>query len=58
MFLMRADTLQGQVGGGWALEIKFFFEPREMAVPFGAQKTAPPPIQSVPLCTLQFAVDC
>jgi hypothetical protein len=25
MFLMRADPLQGQVGGGWALEIKTFW---------------------------------
>jgi hypothetical protein len=24
MFLMRADTLRGQVGGGWALEISSF----------------------------------
>jgi hypothetical protein len=23
-FLMRADTLRGQVGGGWALEMEFF----------------------------------
>ncbi len=25
MFLMRADPLQGQVGGGWALEIETFW---------------------------------
>jgi hypothetical protein len=25
MFLMRADPLQGQVGGGWALEIESFW---------------------------------
>ncbi len=25
MFLMRADPLQGQVGGGWALEIYTFW---------------------------------
>jgi hypothetical protein len=30
MFLMRADPLQGQVGGGWALEIETFLVP-EMA---------------------------
>ncbi len=24
MFLMRADLLRGQVGGGWALEIETF----------------------------------
>jgi hypothetical protein len=24
MFLMRADTLRGQVGGGWALEMESF----------------------------------
>jgi hypothetical protein len=27
MFLMRADTLRGQVGGGWALEISSFLGP-------------------------------
>jgi hypothetical protein len=31
MFLMRADTLHGQVGGGWALEMQSFFGPCEMA---------------------------
>ncbi len=31
MFLMRADTLRGQVGGGWALEMESFFGPCEMA---------------------------
>ncbi len=31
MFLMRADTLRGQVGGGWALENREFFGPCEMA---------------------------
>ncbi len=30
MFL-RSDPLRGQVGGDWALEIKTFFEPFEMA---------------------------
>jgi hypothetical protein len=25
MFLMRADTLRGQVGGGWALEMENFW---------------------------------
>ncbi len=25
MFLMRADPLRGQVGGGWALEIETFW---------------------------------
>jgi hypothetical protein len=25
MFLMRADTLRGQVGGGWALEMESFW---------------------------------
>jgi hypothetical protein len=24
MFLMRADTLRGQVGGGWALKMESF----------------------------------
>ncbi len=27
MLLMRADKLQGQVGGGWALEIETFLGP-------------------------------
>ncbi len=33
MFLMWADTLRGQVGGGWALEMEsfYFFGPCEMA---------------------------
>jgi hypothetical protein len=43
MFLMRADTLQGQVGGVWALEIESFlglvkWHRAERRVPFGAQK--------------------
>jgi hypothetical protein len=45
MFLMRADTLRGQVGGGWALEIESFLGPvkwyrADRRVPFGAQKTS------------------
>ncbi len=44
MFLMRTDTLRGQVGGGWALEMESFLGPvkwhrAERRVPFGAQKT-------------------
>jgi hypothetical protein len=44
MFLMRADLLQGQVGGGWALEIESFLDTvkwhqADRRVPFGAQKT-------------------
>jgi hypothetical protein len=31
MFWMRADPLRGQVGGGWALEIKTFLGPVKMA---------------------------
>jgi hypothetical protein len=27
MFLMRADPLQGQMGGSWALEIETFLGP-------------------------------
>jgi hypothetical protein len=27
MFLMRADPLRGQVGGGWAMEIESFLGP-------------------------------
>jgi hypothetical protein len=45
--LIRADTLHGQVGGGWALEIENFLGPvkwhrADWRVPFGAQKTNPP----------------
>ncbi len=44
MFLMRADTLFGQVGGGWALEIESFlglvkWHRADRRVPFGGQKT-------------------
>ncbi len=44
MFLMCADPLRGQVGGGWTLEIKSFLSPvkwyqADRRVPFGAQKT-------------------
>jgi hypothetical protein len=44
MFLMRADPLRGQVGGGWALEIETFLGPVKWhgavrRVPFGAQKS-------------------
>jgi hypothetical protein len=44
MFLMRADTLCGQVGGGWALEMESFLGPvkwhrADWRVPFGVQKT-------------------
>jgi hypothetical protein len=44
MFLMRADTLIGQVGGGRALEIESFlglvkWHRADRRVPFGAQKT-------------------
>jgi hypothetical protein len=44
MFLMRADTLRGQVGGSWALEIESFLGPvkwhrADRRVPFEAQKT-------------------
>jgi hypothetical protein len=44
MFLMRADPLRGQAGGGWALEIDTFLGPVKWhravwRVPFGAQKS-------------------
>jgi hypothetical protein len=44
MVLMRADTLCGPVGEGWALEIESFlgpvnWHPADRRVPFGAQKT-------------------
>jgi hypothetical protein len=43
MFLMCADPLGGQVGGGWALEIESFLGPvkrhrADRRMPFGAQK--------------------
>jgi hypothetical protein len=43
MFLMRADPLRGQVGGGWAVEIEGFlgsvkWHRDDRRVPFGAQK--------------------
>jgi hypothetical protein len=42
MFMMRADPLRRQVGGGWALEIETFLGPVKWhravrRVPFGAQ---------------------
>jgi hypothetical protein len=44
MFWMRAYPLQGQVGGGWALEIESFlgavkWNRADRRVPFGDQKT-------------------
>ncbi len=44
MFLMCANTLRGQVGGGWALEIERFLGPvkwhrADRRVPLWAQKT-------------------
>ncbi len=43
IFLMSADPLRGQVGGGWALEIETFLGPVKWhravrRVPFGGQK--------------------
>jgi hypothetical protein len=43
MFRMRAYPLQGEVGGGWALEFESFLGPvkwhrANRRVPFGAQK--------------------
>jgi hypothetical protein len=45
MFWMRAYPLQGQVGGGWALDTASFLGPvkwhrADRRVPFGAQKTS------------------
>jgi hypothetical protein len=47
MFLLRADTLRGQVGGGWALEMESFLGPvkwhrADRRVPFRAQKAPHP----------------
>jgi hypothetical protein len=43
MFLMRADPLLGQVGGGWTLEISTFLGPKwhtpNGSMPFRAQKS-------------------
>ncbi len=44
IFLMRADTFRGQVGGGWALEMESFLGPvkwhrADRLVPLGAKKT-------------------
>jgi hypothetical protein len=44
MFLMWADTLRGQMGGGWALEMESFLGPVkwhrvDRRMPFGAHKT-------------------
>jgi hypothetical protein len=44
MFWMRAYTLRGEVGGGWALEFPSFLGPvkwerADRRVPYGAQKT-------------------
>jgi hypothetical protein len=44
---MRADTLRGQVGGGWALEVESLLGPvkwhlADGRVTFGAQKTQSP----------------
>ncbi len=44
MFLTRADTLRGEVGGDWALEMESLLGPvkwhgADRRMPFGAQKT-------------------
>ncbi len=53
MFLIRADTLLEQIGGGWALEISSFLGPvkwqrADRRVIFRAQKT--PRAQPPPTC--------
>jgi hypothetical protein len=62
MFLMRADSLQGQVGGGWALEIETFLGPVKLyravrRVPFGAKKSLVHKYVNV-LCFQQFHFLC
>jgi hypothetical protein len=57
MFLMRADTLFGQVGGGWALEIESVLGPvnwhgADRRVPFGGQKTREDSL-NIPCATLK-----
>jgi hypothetical protein len=37
MFLMRADTLRGHVGGGWTLEIESFLGPVKCHRPIGRE---------------------
>jgi hypothetical protein len=69
LFLMRADTLRGEVRGvGLALEIESFMGPCEMAragrrVLFGAQKAPPPTPPSPPphpelITNQQLSVRC
>jgi hypothetical protein len=60
MFLMRAHTLCGQGGGGWALEIESFLGPvkwhrADRRVPFGAQKTREVPGSDRNPDTIQFS---
>jgi hypothetical protein len=55
MFLMRADTLRGQVGMVWALEMEIFLGPvkrhrADKRVPFGALGDAP--IRHLPIIVL------
>jgi hypothetical protein len=55
MFLIRADTLRGQLGGGWALEMESFLSPvkwhrADRQVPYGAQKLEISRGQPPPTC--------
>jgi hypothetical protein len=54
MLLMRANPLRGQVGGGWALEIKTFlgrvkWHRAFSRVPFGPSLDFPQPPNPLPL---------
>ncbi len=53
MFLMHADPLRGQVGGGWALKIETFLSPAKWhravrRVLFGAQVMDLPASKTLP----------
>jgi hypothetical protein len=55
MFLMRADTLRGQVGGDWALEMESFLGPVKWHPPIGECHLGPKKLgisraQSPPTC--------
>ncbi len=51
MFLMRADTLRGQVGGGWALEMESFLGPVKVSYTIHIEhKRTVPSVASVIFC--------
>jgi hypothetical protein len=56
MFLMRADTLRGQKGGGWALEMKSFLGPVKWHRTQSQLNRTPQP--NIPLYTLPTTIRC